>query len=123
MDDVFNLIDEDVNTTIEEQFYQYLTSEKMPKIYNCEYWLRHELAVYAHLQEKLYLLTKPSGPVRVQVSIQEQTRVLLEYYFLMYYLPRFVRTDGRAACDMGKFLDLVMNDPTIRKYLHPRAQT
>jgi len=119
-DDAFDLIEEDVNTTPEDHFYQYLTAEKMPKIYNCEYWLRHELAVYAHLRDTNYHLTKSN---KAPVFIQELVRVLLSYYFQMYFLPRFVRTDGRPACDMGKFLDLVMSDPTIKKYLREPSQS
>lgn len=118
-DDPFDLLEEDLNTTPEEHFYRYLTAEKMPKLYNCEYWLRHELAVYEHVKE-YYSFTKPSGPTRVQVSIQELVRCLLQYYFLMYYHTKFHRTDEHLACDMEKFLDIVMADPTIKKYLHPK---
>jgi hypothetical protein len=118
--DPFDLLEEDLNTTPEEHFYRYLTSEKMPKLYNCEYWLRHQLAVFEHIKESHFLVTKPSGPIRVQVSIQELVRSLLEYYFLMYYHTKFHRTEMHLACDMGKFLDIVMTDPTIKKYLHPK---
>jgi len=117
-DDVFDLIGADVNTTVEEQFYQWLISDKHPKLYNCEYWLKHQLYIYEHVSEH-YLLTKPVGTARVQVSKQELIRVLLVYYFYMHYLPKFERTDGRLACDMDKFLDLVMGNPDIKKYLHP----
>jgi len=109
--------------TPEDGFYLYLTSDKHPKLYNCEYWLKHQLSVCTHLREHNYLITKPAKASRVECSIQELVRSLLEYYFMMYYLPRFIRTDGRPACDMGKVIDLVVADPSIKKYLHPHTQS
>jgi len=113
------IVDPFAGDTPERNFYNYLTGEKHPKLYNCEYWLRHQLAVYTYLQDEKHLLTtKAAGATRIKVSMQELCRALLEYYFQMFHLARFMRTDGRPACDMDKVLDLVMAHESIKKYLH-----
>lgn len=124
--DIFAQIEEDLGivpepaATPELGFFNYLTEGKMPRIHNVQYWLKHELYVYIHLINNNYIVSKPHGAGRLQVSTKELTRSLLEYYFLMMYNPRFenarAQEQGKLV-DMNKFLDLVLEYSTIRKLI------
>lgn len=106
--------------TTELGLFQRWTEGKHPKIFNCHYWLKHELYVYKSLQEKLWIVSKPNGPTRLQVSNKELARALLEYYFEMVTHSSFYgeRTGERGKLvDMDKFLDLVIEEPTIKKLI------
>ncbi len=127
MQDIFALIEEDLGlapppaATPELGFFEELTQGKMPKIHNVQYWLKHELFVYTHLMGKNWLVSKPHGAARQQVSIKELTRGLLEYYFLMAYHARFHNERAKERgmlVDMDKFLDLVLDYPTIQKLIN-----
>jgi len=121
---IFDQIEQDLGispepaATPELGFFNELTQGKMPKIHNAQYWLKHELYVYTSLFEKNWIVSKPHGPTRQQVSFKELTRALLEYYFLMAYHARFVNERAKEQgklVDLQKFLDLVMEYPTILK--------
>ena len=122
MEENFDLFATEGSQTPEEEFYDYLRLGKMPKLYNCEYWLKHELYVQQHLREHGYLITKNvstgTGTNKVELPHRELVNVLIKYYLQMYHLPRFLRTDGRAACDIDKVIALIMADPTMKKIVH-----
>lgn len=106
--------------TPEEKLYRELTEGKHPRLFNAQYWLKHELHVYKHLMEKSMYVVKPSGPQRIQVSYKELSRALLEYYFQMTHLPRFSGEDAirrGVAVSMDKFLDIVMEHPLLKKVI------
>lgn len=106
--------------TPEEKLYRELTEGKYPKLHNCIYWMKHELHTLAHLQNKNWIISKLNGPNRVQVSHKEIARALLEYYFQMTNLPRFSGEDAirrGTAVDMVKFLDKIMEEPTLKKLI------
>jgi hypothetical protein len=113
----------------EEGLYAELRSQKYDKMYNCHYWVRHQLRVLLAFNEELdWHLYKPA-PVqatRKRVSTQETMRALLRYYFQMEMLPRF--TSDRAKemgklVDLEKFITLVMEkDEAIKKLIeNPRT--
>lgn len=109
-----------VPATPEDGLYMEWTSGKMPKIYNCQYWLKQELYVYRHLQDKMYIVSKPNGLTRLQISTKELARGLLEYYFLMVAHTKFhgERAGERGMLvDMERFLDLVLEQETIKKLI------
>ena len=124
--DIFEEIGADLNIvpepplTPELGMYRELTEGKMPRIYNAQYWLKHELHVYNSLLNKNWIVSKPNGPTRLQVSRRELTRALLAYYFRMVYLVRF---EGERASERGKlvnmdqFLDLVIEYGPIKKLI------
>lgn len=107
--------------TPEEKLYREFTEGKHPKINTLTlYWLKHKLHVYKHLQEKNWIVSKLSGPTRVQVSHKELCRALLQYYFMMTNLPRFEGEDAirrGLAVNMDKFLDMILEYPTIKKLI------
>ena len=107
--------------TPEEKLYREFTEGKHPKINTLTlYWLKHELHVYKSLNEKNWIISKLSGPSRTQVSHKELCKALLEYYFRMTNLPRFYGEDAirrGVAVDMDKFLDLIIEYPTIKKMI------
>lgn len=109
------------NETPEQRLYRELTEGKpYPKFHNCIYWLKHELYVYKHLQDKNWHVSKISGPSRAQVSYKELTRAFLEYYFRMTMLARFEGEDAKrrgVAPDMNKFLDIVMEHELVKKLM------
>lgn len=136
LDDVLNQIggfdDTIPNETPELRLYRELTEGKpYPKFHNCIYWLKHELYVYKHLQDKNWHVSKisaatgrPSGQIsglaRTLVSYKELTRAFLEYYFQMTMLPRFEGEDAKRrglAPDMDKFLDIVMEHELVKKLI------
>ncbi len=107
--------------TPELGFYEYLTNTKShPRIYNCQYWLKHELFVYRSLKDKNYITTKPNGLQRLQITNKELARALLEYYFLMVFGTKFHgerHTERDKLVNMDQFLDLVMEHPVIKKLI------
>lgn len=109
------------NETPELRLYRELTEGKpYPKFHNCIYWLKHELYVYKHLQDKNWHVSKLNGAARAQVSYKELTRAFLEYYFQMTMLPRFEGEDAKrrgVAPDMAKFLDIVMEHELVKKLI------
>lgn len=104
--------------TPEEKFFDELTEGRYPKISNALYWLKHELFVYTFLQDKMYIVTKPSKDGRIQLSTKELARAFLQYYFDMIYLPRF-ETDRperkHLMVNQEKFLDMILDYPLIKK--------
>lgn len=104
--------------TQEDEYIDYLTCDKHQKIYNMQYWLKNQLYVYTHILSKNIIVSKIAnigkGPQRVQVSIREVTRVLLEYYLQMTALPRF---QGHNACSMERVLDLLLERQEIRSVI------
>lgn len=103
--------------TPEQDFLNYLTADKHPKIYNCQYWLKHSLHLYDHCVSRGWHMSKPSGDKRTALTIHEVARHYLVYYFQMTYLPRFENERG-TGIDMDKFLDLVMNYDAIKKVIN-----
>lgn len=123
---IFDQIDIDLGITPEPAatpelgFFNEFTLGKYPKIYNVQHWLKHQLFVYTSLLENNWIMTKPSGVSRQQVSLKEVTRAVLAYYFQMAYLPRFVNERAKEQgklVDLEKFLDLVMEHPSIQKLI------
>lgn len=113
-------IEKPATVTPEIDFYNELTQGKMPKIHNAQYWFKHQLFVYTSFTEKNWIVSKLSGPGRVQVPIKEVSRALLEYYFLMVYHAKFFNDRARERgmlVDLQKFLDLIIEYPTIRKLI------
>lgn len=110
---------EDKDRTSEQKYYDDLTQEgKYKKIENCIYWFKHQLYVYNSLKEKNWIIARSNGPTRVQVTNKELGRFLLEYYFLMHALPKFQNERGaHNQLDMERFLDLVIEYPTIKKLI------
>jgi hypothetical protein len=100
----------------EEDFVDDLCSGKMPKIYNCQYWLKHELFVYTNLEQKGWFVSKPSGPTRLQVPRKELAIELIKYYLQMVYLPKFENERGKEL-DLDKTAQLVAAYPEIKKYI------
>lgn len=112
-----------VAATPELGMYIEWTEGKMPKIYNCQYWLKHELCVYTSLLEKSWFISKPNKAFttgRSQVNLGELTRALLEYYFLMVAHAKFhnerAKEQGKQV-NMVQFLDLVMEHSEIKKLI------
>jgi hypothetical protein len=109
--------------THEQGLYDYWVNTKPhPKIYNCQYWLKHELYVYKTFHEKGWIISKPwkHGEARVQVTFKELARELLRYYFQMVTLSSFEgerRAERGMLVDLDKFLDLVIEHPTIKKLI------
>lgn len=106
-----------------EKLYQHWTNkfgERYQKIFNCQYWLKHELHVYIHLRGKNLLVCKNTKDGRLELDRVALARNLLEYYFCMVALPSF-KTEGSRPemvdklADMSQFLDLVMEHPLIKK--------
>lgn len=96
--------------------------DRYQKIYNCQYWLKHELRVYIHLREHNYLVCKTSKEGRQELDTKTLTRTLLKYYFQMTMLPRFKSAGGREEsqhklADLDKFLDLIMERDEIKKVM------
>jgi hypothetical protein len=107
----------DKDWTPEQKFYDELTTDgKYKRIENCIYWLKHTLFVYTTLQEKNWIMTKPTGPGRIQVPTKELVRGLLQYYFEMHFLPKFQNERG-TGLDMEKFLDLCIEHDTVKKLI------
>src|ERR1700704_1196055 len=91
----------------EKAFYIQLTEEgKYKRIENCIYWLKHELCLYEDLKNKSWSIVRPSGNTHSRVPQLEVARAMLEYYFLMYFLPKFENERG-TVLSMSAFLDLV----------------
>jgi hypothetical protein len=73
-----------------------------------------------HLKDKGYDVYSASGTGAKKVTIKDVARAFLEYYYLMHYHARFF---GERAIELGKqvdlqkFLDLVMEYPTIKKII------
>lgn len=107
--------------TPEEKLYREFTEGKHPKINTTTlYWLKHEIHKFNHLLSLNWHVSKPNGPTRVKVEYKELCRALLEYYFLMTNLPRFQGEEAKRrgmAVDMNKFLDMVIEYPTIKKII------
>ena len=107
------------NMTPEQRLYHEYTGEgKYQKIYNCRYWLNHELSVYNTLLDKNLLTTKMHKNQRVAVSWTELGKALLEHYFLMVAFVRFDKsaaTPYRPQVDMNKFLDLILEHDEIKR--------
>lgn len=122
MEENFDLFATVGSQTPEEEFYDYLRLGKMPKLYNLEYWLKHELYVQQHMKEHGYLITKNVGTNKVEVPHREVVSNLVKYYLHMYHLPRFMRTDGRSACNIDTVVTLIMADETLKKYLQPMQE-
>ena len=125
--DIFEEISTDLGVAAVEpetpeigMYNEWVHTKPHPKIYNCQYWLKHELHVYTHLYNKNWLVSKPNGLSRLQVPRLELARALLEYYFLMVAHTKFYgeRHEQRGKLvDMNKFLDLVLEHPTIKKLI------
>ena len=106
--------------TPEEKLYREVTDGKHPKMISIHYWFKHEWHVYNRLLGNNWLLVKPNGPTRTQVSAKELSRAFLAYYFRMTMLPRFEGEDAKrrgSAVNMDQFLDLVLEEPTIKKII------
>lgn len=108
------------NMTSEERFYHDLTSAnaKFQKIFNCRYWLNHQLSVFCSMMgdNPTWLLSKPHKAQRIGVSVQEVAREFLRYYMQSNYLTRFTSAiDGRKPCDMNMVLDMVLDHPEIKR--------
>lgn len=108
--------------TPEQRFYTHLTTGKHTKLYNCRYWLDHELSVFNSLNDKNWFVSKLSktteGATRVQVPLVDLSRALLQYYFQMIYLTMFTDTHNRPACNMDTLLDLVMGHEEIKRTIN-----
>ncbi len=127
LDDDFLAFDQEMGmiptpaATPELQFYNEQTAEgKYKRIENCIYWFKHELYLYMHLKDHSYNLYMPHANTIKQVSMKDLSRAILKYYFLMHYHTKF--HSERAAemnklVDIEKFLDLVMEYPTIKKLI------
>lgn len=107
--------------TPELGFYNEQTAEgKYKSIENCIYWFKHELCVYMHLDNKGYSVYTLSGVTFKRVPVKDLARALLEYYYLMHYHTRFHGERAKEMnknVDLQKFLDLVMEYPTIKKII------
>jgi len=107
--------------TPEQTLYDFWVNTKPhPKIYNCQYWLKHELFVYKTLMDKGWIVSKPRPNGRIQVDITELTRELLKYYFRMVTLPSFEgerHAERGTLVDLEKFVDLVIEHPVIKKLM------
>jgi len=114
--------------TPEQTLYDYWVNTKPhAKIYNCQYWLKHELFVYKTLIDKGCNVYKrnvsyPSSDIKSldKVSIQDLTRELLKYYFRMVTLPSFEgerHAERGTLVDLEKFVDLVIEHPVIKKLM------
>lgn len=115
-----HIADINKDETPEQKMYREQTEGKYPKIANCVYWLKHELHVYMSLKEIGWHVSKPNGATRLQVSLKELARGLLAYYWRMIALPRFEGEDAirrGTAVDMEKWLDLVIEYPTIKNLI------
>lgn len=115
----------DTTKTPAQRYFEELTSGKHPKLYNAQYWLKHQLYVHTYLLRKNWIVSKPNKDGgRTQVGMQEITRAFLRYYFDMVALAKF-ETDRpeRAAMVVNReeFLDLVMGEPTIKKLMEDPA--
>jgi len=131
MSDIMNEIMSDMGIsdpeplTNEARLYDYWVNTKPhPKIYNCQYWLKHELYVYKAIKEKAgYIISKPwkQGEARVEVTNTELSRALLRYYFNMVTLTSFENeraSEQGKLVDREKFLDLVMGCPAIKNLIN-----
>jgi len=106
--------------TTEGGLFEDWTAGKMPKIHNCQYWLKHELYVYASLLEKNWIVSKPHKEGRQQVSMKELAKALLEYYCLMFQHGTFVNARAQEQgklVSLAKFVDLLVEYPTIKKLI------
>lgn len=107
--------------TPEDKLYREFTEGKHPRINTLTlYWLKHELHVYNHLMEKNWHVSKLNGSARSKVEHKELCRALLQYYFLMTNQPRFEGEEAirrGMAVDMDKFLDRILEYPTIKKLI------
>lgn len=107
----------------EQDFYRWLVYGPMPRMANIKHWLQHEMCVIGFLQDKgAHILKQGSkiggaGLVYNKVPVKELARNCLHYYLLLYHKARFVRTDGREACDIEKVLDLVVEHELIKKLI------
>lgn len=108
----------------EDKLYREWTAsgDKHQKIYNCQYWLKHELYVYLHLKDKNYLVCKNTSNGRVELDIKVLAKSLLEYYFLMTQSPRFKSDDSRPEmahklADLPTFVDLILEHDAIKKLI------
>lgn len=109
--------------TPEEGLYNYWVNTKPhPKIYNCQYWLKHELYVYKTFLDRGCFMSKPgkAGQPRQQMSIQEYTEECLKYYFRMVTLSSFEgerHAERGKLVDLDKFVALVLEHPVIKKLM------
>ena len=121
LDELFGAIGiENKDELPHEKLYREFTEGRYPKMINVQYWFKHEWYVMSHYRAKGWFLSKPNGANRVQVGNVELSRAMLEYFFHMTQLPRFKGEDAirrGQAVDMEKFLDLVMEEPTIKKII------
>lgn len=108
-----------------EKLYREFTEGKHPKMIMVQYWFKHEWYVYNSFLSQGWIVSKPSGDKRIQVSARELSRAMLRYYFQMTNQPRFTGEDAVRRglnVDMEKFLDLVMEEPTIKKVIENPSQ-
>jgi|SRR6185369_5840303 len=125
--DIHDQIMEDLGLSVpepetpEQGLYDYWVNTKPhPKIYNCQYWLKHELYIHKTFREKGWHMSRPNGTGRLQVTPHELARELLRYYFQMVTLSSFEgerHAERGKLVDLDKFLDLVIEHPTIKKLI------
>lgn len=108
--------------TPEEEFYNEIVAGKMPKIANARYWLQHEIYKFDYLTEyhlvPMRAVGSSTGTRHSPISVLEFARHMLRYYFQMMHMPRFMDLPARKACDMEKFLDYVLEEPTIKRTIN-----
>ena len=122
-DDILDFITDGLNLrttpeTNEERLYMHWTEGKMPRIYNCHYWVKHQVFVYMHDMQNGWYMSKPSKDGRKQLTIKELVRHWCKYYFEMTTHDSFygIRAKERGKdVDIQKFLDLVMEHPDLKK--------
>jgi len=101
----------------EEDFMDYLTSDKHPKLYNLQYWFKHQLFVYTSLEaENNWFMTKSHGNSRIQVSRRELSCKLIKYYLQMHYLVKFNNERGKVL-DLNKVVELISVHQEIKKFI------
>lgn len=109
--------------TPEERFMYDVTAGKYNKIYNCRYWLNHELSVCNHLiNDNSWIIGKSNKIGRVQVSLYDLGRSLIKYWLLMTYLPRFTtNTEGRTQANIEIVLDMMLANAEISRTINQYA--
>lgn len=100
----------------EDQFLWDYTSGKYAKLYNLRYWLNCELSVYNTLAERGYTMVKSSRDVKLQVSVYDLSRGLIEHYLLMNHAPRFSTVvNNKPKCDLNATIEKFMEHDEIKR--------